>query len=218
MARDAQDKTLAETRRYQLRVRTHVSTVDLDLEQLRIAIEPLGEIIDYEPRVEDADDFGTFHLNILIESNASLYTLQATLAHLKIVVEEAPVVLPETTPNSPEIFENMSISAMAMIENQTRNKPELLGIYRENPDHPSWASVDRGQTLYRIRVLFLLATFDKILDEFKTTLEPHGVPLAYAPAGLGDDEDFVEMDVWFASAVSEDALRRIFAQFAETFH
>lgn len=216
MARDSQDKTSPEARRYQLHVRTHVSTVDLDLEQLRIAIESLGEIIDYEPKVEDADDFGTFRLNIAIESNESLYTLQAALAHLKIVVEEAPAVIAETSPNSQDIFENMSISSV--IENQHRNKPELVGIYRENPDHPSWASVDPGQTIYRIRVLFLGATFDKILDEFKTALEPYGAPLAYAPAGLGEDADSIEMDVWFASAVSEDALRRTFSQFAETFH
>lgn len=206
---------------HRIHFHSHVSTIEQDLDRLKAALDPHGEIVDYLPTSEDAEDVDVFDLHVLIESKASVDTLRAALAHLGMTVEEAPrhtdqEASPTTdfAPDAAEFFQYPAQPSTA--QGHSSVKPELLGIFRENPDHPAWADVNQDQILYRIRALFSLAIFDRCLDEFKNALKPHGEPIAFSLGDVGDDVDSVEIDIWFASSAPEDALRSAFSHFAAT--
>lgn len=215
---------LQEAYTYRIHIRSHVSKLDADLERLRLAIEPHAEIIDYDPTHANGKEIDIFDLYVIIESTASVDTLLAAVTHLGMTVEEVVRSLPDQGVSTPEDFDLNSSAFFEYslkapnIDGQVPAKPHLLGIFREEPEHVFWAQVTEGQTLYRMRVGLSLVLFHQSIDELKKALGAHGLPLAYLSTGVGDEVDSVEIDLWFASATSEDALRRTFAHFVAEFH
>lgn len=85
--------------------------------------------------------------------------------------------------------------------------PSLLAVLTEYEEHRLRANISQGNTLYRLRVRFQLATIDQGLDELKTTAKPHGEIITYLPTGVGDDVDSIELDILMASRAHLDILR-----------
>ncbi len=85
--------------------------------------------------------------------------------------------------------------------------PSLLAVLTEYEEHRLRANISQGNTLYRLRVRFQLATIDQGLEELKTTAKPHGEIITYLPTGVGDDVDSIELDILMASRANVDTLR-----------
>jgi two-component system chemotaxis sensor kinase CheA len=85
--------------------------------------------------------------------------------------------------------------------------PGLLGVLTEYEEHRLRANVQQGQSLYRIRVRFSLATIDSALDELKAKARPHGEIITYLPTGSGADIETVELEILMASRASVELLR-----------
>jgi len=85
--------------------------------------------------------------------------------------------------------------------------PSLLAVLTEYEEHRLRANISQGNTLYRLRVRFQLATIDQGLEELKATAKPHGEIITYLPTGVGDDVDSIELDILMASRASADPLR-----------
>jgi two-component system chemotaxis sensor kinase CheA len=85
--------------------------------------------------------------------------------------------------------------------------PGLLGVLTEYEEHRLRANIQQGQSLYRIRVRFSLATIDSALDELKAKARPHGEIITYLPTGSGADIETVELEILMASRASVELLR-----------
>ncbi len=89
--------------------------------------------------------------------------------------------------------------------------PSLLAVLTEFEEHRLRTNIAQGNTLYRLRVRFQLATIDQGLDELKATAKPHGEIITYLPTGVGDDVDSIELDILMASRASAGTLRNSLA-------
>src|SRR5271170_1235853 len=85
--------------------------------------------------------------------------------------------------------------------------PGLLGVLTEYEEHRLRANIQQGQSLYRIRVRFSLATIDSALDELKAKARPHGEIITYLPTGSGGDIETIELDILMASQAQIELLR-----------
>ena len=85
--------------------------------------------------------------------------------------------------------------------------PSLLAVLTEYEEHRLRTNISQGNTLYRLRVRFQLATIDQGLEELKATAKPHGEIITYLPTGVGDDVDSIELDILMASRASQETLR-----------
>jgi two-component system chemotaxis sensor kinase CheA len=85
--------------------------------------------------------------------------------------------------------------------------PSLLAVLTEYEEHRLRANIAQGNTLYRLRVRFQLATIDQGLEELKATAKPHGEIITYLPTGVGDDVDSIELDILMASRTHGETLR-----------
>ncbi len=85
--------------------------------------------------------------------------------------------------------------------------PGLLGVLTEYEEHRLRTNIQQGQSLYRIRVRFSLATIDSALDELKAKARPHGEIITYLPTGSGADIETVELEILLASRASVELLR-----------
>jgi two-component system chemotaxis sensor kinase CheA len=85
--------------------------------------------------------------------------------------------------------------------------PGLLGVLTEYEEHRLRTNVQQGQSLYRIRVRFSLATIDSALDELKAKARPHGEIITYLPTGSGSEIDTVELEILMASRASVELLK-----------
>ncbi len=85
--------------------------------------------------------------------------------------------------------------------------PSLLAVLTEYEEHRLRANIAQGNTLYRLRVRFQLATIDQGLEELKVTAKPHGEIITYLPTGVGDDVDSIELDILMASRTYGETLR-----------
>jgi len=85
--------------------------------------------------------------------------------------------------------------------------PGLLGVLTEYEEHRLRANIQRGQSLYRIRVRFSLSTIDSALDDLKAKARPHGEIITYLPTGSGADIDTVELEILMASRAGLELLR-----------
>ena len=77
--------------------------------------------------------------------------------------------------------------------------PGLLGVLTEYEEHRLRTNLQAGLSLYRLRVVFQLATIDSALDELKAKTRPHGEIITYLPTGEGGDVDSVELEILVAS-------------------
>ncbi len=85
--------------------------------------------------------------------------------------------------------------------------PGLFGVLTEYEEHRLRTNIQQGQSLYRIRVRFSLATIDSALDELKAKARPHGEIITYLPTGSGADIDTIELEILMASRASIELLR-----------
>ncbi len=85
--------------------------------------------------------------------------------------------------------------------------PSLLAVLTEYEEHRLRTNIAQGNTLYRLRVRFQLATIDQGLEELKATAKPHGEIITYLPTGVGDDVDSIELDILMASRTNGETLR-----------
>ncbi len=85
--------------------------------------------------------------------------------------------------------------------------PGLLGVLTEYEEHRLRTNLQAGLSLYRVRVLFQLATIDSALDDLKSKTRPHGEIITFLPTGEGGDADSVELEILVASRVSLGVLR-----------
>lgn len=84
--------------------------------------------------------------------------------------------------------------------------PGLLGVLTEYEEHRLRTNLQAGLSLYRLRVLFQLATIDSALDDLKSKTRPHGEIITFLPTGEGGDADSVELEILVASRVTLDVL------------
>lgn len=89
--------------------------------------------------------------------------------------------------------------------------PSLLAVLTEYEEHRLRTNISQGNTLYRLRVRFQLATIDQGLEELKGTAKPHGEIITYLPTGVGDDVDSIELDILMASRATTETLRAALA-------
>ncbi len=89
--------------------------------------------------------------------------------------------------------------------------PSLLAVLTEFEEHKLKTNIAQGNTLYRLRVRFQLATIDQGLDELKATAKPHGDIITYLPTGDGDDIDSISLDILMGSRASIGTLRNALA-------
>jgi two-component system, chemotaxis family, sensor kinase CheA len=85
--------------------------------------------------------------------------------------------------------------------------PSLLAVLTEFEEHKLKTNIAQGNTLYRLRVRFQLATIDQGLDELKATAKPHGDIITYLPTGDDNDVDSIQLDVLMGSRASIQTLR-----------
>ncbi len=77
--------------------------------------------------------------------------------------------------------------------------PALLAVLTEYEEHRLRTCVERGLTLYKVRVVFRLETLDKELEGIKTQLSHHGEVITYLPTGEAASIDTIELDLLLAS-------------------
>ncbi len=77
--------------------------------------------------------------------------------------------------------------------------PALLAVLTEYEEHRLRTCVERGLTLYKVRVVFGLETLDKELEGIKTQLSHHGEVITYLPTGEAASIDTIELDLLLAS-------------------
>jgi two-component system, chemotaxis family, sensor kinase CheA len=87
--------------------------------------------------------------------------------------------------------------------------PGLLAVLTEYEEHRLRTNIAQGMSLYRLRVVFALATIDSALDELKSLAKPMGEIITYLPTGSGADADSIELDILIASRASVDDLARV---------
>lgn len=85
--------------------------------------------------------------------------------------------------------------------------PGLLGVLTEYEEHRLRTNLQAGLSLYRLRVVFQLATIDSALDELKAKTRPHGEIITYLPTGEGGDVDSVELEILVASRTPHGTLQ-----------
>jgi two-component system chemotaxis sensor kinase CheA len=87
--------------------------------------------------------------------------------------------------------------------------PGLLAVLTEYEEHRLRTNIEQGQSLFRLRVRFELATIDGALSSLKTKAKPHGEIITYLPTGEGAEADSIELDILMASKASLDVLRSL---------
>jgi two-component system chemotaxis sensor kinase CheA len=87
--------------------------------------------------------------------------------------------------------------------------PGLLAVLTEYEEHRLRTNIDLGQRLFRLRVVFELATIDEALNSLKMRAKPHGEIITYLPTGEGADADSIELDILMASQASIEVLRTL---------
>src|SRR5689334_12527782 len=87
--------------------------------------------------------------------------------------------------------------------------PGLLAVLTEYEEHRLRTNIEQGQSLFRLRVRFELATIDEALNNLKAKAKSHGEIITYLPTGEGADADSIELDILIASQEKLDALRAI---------
>ena len=85
--------------------------------------------------------------------------------------------------------------------------PGIFGVLTEYEEHRLRSNIQEGIALYRIRVLFPLATIDSALENLKVRAKPLGEIVTYLPTGSGSDVDTIELDILMASNASIQELR-----------
>jgi two-component system chemotaxis sensor kinase CheA len=89
--------------------------------------------------------------------------------------------------------------------------PGLLGVLTEYEEHRLRSNIQSGMSLYRLRVLFSLATIDSALDDLKARCRPHAEIITYLPTGEGGDAESIELEILVASKEPLEQLRAHFA-------
>lgn len=87
--------------------------------------------------------------------------------------------------------------------------PGVLAVLTEYEEHRLRLCLEQGLALYRIRIVFKLATIDDGLERLKERLKPFGEILTYLPSGGGADVDSIELEVLFASTQPAQALTAV---------
>ncbi len=88
--------------------------------------------------------------------------------------------------------------------------PGLLAVLTEYEEHRLRSNIAQGLALFRLRVVFALATIDQALDDLKSLAKPMGEIITYLPTGSGADADSIELDILIASrAGAEDLVRAL---------
>jgi len=88
--------------------------------------------------------------------------------------------------------------------------PGLLAVLTEYEEHRLRSNIAQGLSLFRLRVVFALATIDQALDDLKSLAKPLGEIITYLPTGSGADADSIELDILIASrAGAEDLVRAL---------
>src|SRR5581483_873037 len=85
--------------------------------------------------------------------------------------------------------------------------PGLLGVLTEYEEHRLRSNIQSGMSLYRLRVLFSLATIDSALDDLKARTRPHAEIITYLPTGEGGDAESIELEILVASKQTLEQLR-----------
>jgi two-component system, chemotaxis family, sensor kinase CheA len=85
--------------------------------------------------------------------------------------------------------------------------PGMLAVLTEYEEHRLRNNIQRGLKLYRVRVVFELATIDAGLESLKSRLKAFGEILTYLPTGSGADAESIEIDILLASHEPLDVLR-----------
>lgn len=88
--------------------------------------------------------------------------------------------------------------------------PGLLGVLTEYEEHRLRSNIQSGMSLYRLRVLFSLATIDSALDDLKARTRPHAEIITYLPTGEGGDAESIELEILVASKQPLEQLRTHF--------
>jgi two-component system chemotaxis sensor kinase CheA len=89
--------------------------------------------------------------------------------------------------------------------------PGIFGVLTEYEEHRLRSNIQEGIDLYRIRVLFPLATIDSALENLKTRAKPLGEIVTYLPTGSGSEVDTIELDILMASRAGIQELRAALA-------
>jgi two-component system chemotaxis sensor kinase CheA len=84
--------------------------------------------------------------------------------------------------------------------------PSLLAVLTEYEEHRLRTCVERGLSLFKIRVQFGLSTLDKELESIKSNLSPLGEVITYLPTGEAASGDMIELDLLMASGSAKDDL------------
>ncbi|MBM4361694.1 MAG: chemotaxis protein CheA [Deltaproteobacteria bacterium] len=77
--------------------------------------------------------------------------------------------------------------------------PAMLAVLTEYEEHRLRSSVERGLSLFRVRVDFDLFTIDKALEDIKAQAKAFGEVLTYLPTGSAPSPDRIELDLLLAS-------------------
>ncbi len=95
-------------------------------------------------------------------------------------------------------------SSSVSAEDQTNLEfePALLSVLTEYEEHRLRTCVERGLSLFKVRVRFRLETLDKELDEIKSRLTQLGEVITYLPTGEAASIDTIELDLLLASGVT----------------
>ncbi|MFO0591463.1 MAG: chemotaxis protein CheA [Polyangiaceae bacterium] len=89
--------------------------------------------------------------------------------------------------------------------------PGLLAVLTEYEEHRLRTNIAQGLSLFRLRVVFALATIDQALDDLKSLAKPMGEIITYLPTGSGADADSIELDILIASRAGAEDLSRALA-------
>lgn len=108
---------------------------------------------------------------------------------------------PDLEPTLEQLRQFASRAGAERVESSSAQEldPTLLAVLTEYEEHRLRTCVERGFSLFKVRVCFRLETLDKELDAIKSVLTPLGEVITYLPTGEASSIDTIELDLLLAS-------------------
>ena len=140
--------------------------------------------------------------------------LEAPEVLSRIIAEESAGEPPRTADAAARLTDRLRASGRSRAApaadplDAFRLGPEVRSVLTEYEEHRLRACVEKGLGLFRVKVSFDLATFDRDLAALSARLKPVGEVVSTLPSSDARDPQAIAFELLFASKDRADAIRR----------
>jgi len=140
--------------------------------------------------------------------------LEAPEVLSRIIAEEAAGEPPRTADAAARLTERLRAADRVQAESAADPLegfafgPEVRGVLTEYEEHRLRASAEKGLGLFRVKVSFGLASFDRDLAAIAARLKKVGEVVSTLPSSDGADPQAIAFELLFASKERPEAIRR----------